>query len=189
LSALTVGVASDGEPTTLADEVLSAADCMSELIRSTVEGGLNTVNVNAFDVPPPPPSVSVNTVTEIIAGVPTSAVEIAALSPVGLVNVVVRGIPFHWTIEHGTRLPPLALVASTPSMNPADPATTLDGKSVVMTGTGSGVVDGATEKGEDREAKDGIVALDTVMLTGDAGDVGKAVSVAGIAAVSCVALT
>jgi len=128
-------------------------------------------------------------VTGTIAGVTRSAVEIAALSPVGLVNVVVRGIPFHWTIEHGTRLPPLALVASTPSMNPADPAATLDGKSVVMTGTGSGVVDGATEKGEDREAKDGIVALDTVMLTGDAGDVGKAVSVAGIAAVSCVALT
>jgi len=70
-------------------------------------------------------------------------------------------------------------------MNAGDPAATLDGKSAVITGTGSGVVDGATVKGEDREAKDEIVALDTVMVAGP----GKAVSVAEIAAVSCVALT
>jgi len=95
LSALMVGVASEGEPLAVADEAFAAADCVSELIRSTVEGGLNTVNVSAFDVPPPPPSVSVNTVTGTIAEVATSAAEIAALSPVGLSKVVVRALPFH----------------------------------------------------------------------------------------------
>jgi len=65
-------------------------------------------------------------------------------------------------------------------MNAADPAGVLDGKSVAITGTGSGVVEGAIVKGEDTEAKDGIVMLDTVTVAGP----GKAVSVAEIAAVS-----
>jgi hypothetical protein len=184
LSALIVGVASEGEAA--ASEVEFAADCASEAVCAAAAGGLNTVNVSAFDVPPPPPSVRVNTVTGTIAAEATSAAEMAALSPVGPAKVVVRVLPFHWTTEHGTRLPPLALLASTPSINAADPAATLGGNRFVITGLGSGVVDGATVKGEDREAKDGIVALDTVTFT---GDVGKAVSVAEIAAVSCVALT
>ena len=143
------------------------------------------MNVSAFDVPPPPPSVRVNTVTGIGAALATSAAEIAAFTPAGLANVVVRGLPFHWTTEHGTKLPPLALLASTPSMNAADPAAALGGKRAVMTGFGSGVVEGAMVKGEDAEAKEGIVELDTVTAAGP----GKAVSVAEIAAVSCVALT
>jgi len=127
----------------------------------------------------------VKTVTGIIDALATSAAEIAALSPVGPVKVVVRGLPFHWTTEHGTRLPPLAPLASTPSMNAGDPAGVLKGMSVVMAGTGSGVVDGAMVNGEDKEDKDGIVELETVTVAGP----GKAVSVSEIAAVSCVALT
>lgn len=183
MSALIVGVASEGE--TAVAKVALAADCASEALRAAATGGLNTLNVSAFDAPPPPPSVSVNTVTGIIAAVATSAADIAALSPVGPANVVVRGLPFHWTTEHGTKLPPLALLASTPSMNAGDPAATLGGKSDVITGLGSGVVDGAMVKGEDREDKDGIVELETVTVAGP----GNAVSVAEIAAVSCVALT
>lgn len=183
MSALIVGVASEGEAA--ASEVEFAADCASEAACAAAAGGLNTVNVSTFDVPPPPPpSVRVNTVTGTIAAEATSAAEIAALSPVGPAKVVVRVLPFHWTTEHGTRLPPLALLASTPSMNAADPAATLGGNRLAITGLGSGVVDGATVKGEDREARDGIVALETVTLAGP----GKAVSVAEIAAVSCVAL-
>ena len=49
----------------------------------------------------------------------------------------------------------------------------------------SGVVGGAIVKGEDTEDNDGIVELDTVTVAGP----GKAVSVAEIAAMSCVALT
>ena len=46
-------------------------------------------------------------------------------------------------------------------------------------------MDGAIVKGEETEARDGIVELETVTVAGP----GKAVSVAEIAAVSCVALT
>ena len=162
-----------------------AADCASEAIRAAGTGGVNTVKVSAFDVPPPPPSLSVKTVTGIIEALATSAAEMAALSPVGPANVVVRGLPFHWTTEHGTRLPPLAPLASTPSMNAGDPTGVLEGMSAVMTGKGSGVVDGAMVNGEDKEDKDGIVELETVTVAGP----GKAVSVSEIAAVSCVALT
>lgn len=183
MSALIVGVASEGEPAVA--EVEFAADCASEALRAATAGGLNTVNVRALDVPPPPPSVTVNTVSGTIAAAATSAAEIAALSPVGPLKVVVRGLPFHWTTEHGAKLPPLALLASTPSMNAADLAATLGGKSVVIAGLGSAAVDGATVKGEETEDKDGIVELDTVMVAGP----GKAVSVAEIAAVSWVALT
>jgi hypothetical protein len=178
-----LGVANESKPAVA--EVAPAADCASEAIRAAGAGGLKTVKVSAFDVPPPPPSVRVNTVTGNIAAVATSAAEIAAFTPVGLANVVVRGLPFHWTTEHGTKLPPLALLASTPSMNAAAFAATLEGKSVVITGVGSGVVDGAMVKGEDADAKEGIVELETVTLAGP----GKAVSVAEIAAASCVALT
>ena len=180
MSALILGVASEAELRVVG---LAPEDCASEAIRAA--GALKTVNVSAFDVPPPPPSVRVNTVTGTIAAAATSAAEIAAFTPVGLANVVVRELPFHRTTEHGTKLPPPTLLPSTPSMNAADPEATLDGKSVVITGTGSGVVDGATVKGEDTEANEGIVELDTVTVAGP----GKAVSVADITAVSCVALT
>jgi hypothetical protein len=70
-------------------------------------------------------------------------------------------------------------------MKAGDPAAALEGMSVVITGVGSGVVDGATVKGEDREAKEGIVELDTVIVAVPE----KAVSVGKMAAVSSVALT
>jgi hypothetical protein len=165
--------------------VALAADCSSVVIRAAAADGVNTVNVSAFDVPPPPPSLRVKTVTGIIEALATSATEIAALSPDGLAKVVVRETPFHWTWEHGTRLPPPPPLASTPSMKAPDPAGALEGMSDVMTGAGRGVVEGATVKGEDVEDKDGIVALETVTVAGP----GKAVSVAEITAVSCVALT
>ena len=182
LSVLMLGVASESgaEVAELAPEI-----CASGVIRAAVAGGVKTVNVSAFDVPPPPPSVSVNTVTGTCAAVATSAAEIAALIPAVLAKVVVRGLPFHWTTEHGAKLPPPAPLASTPKRNATDPAATLDGKRLLITGAGSGVADGAAVKGEDREAREGIVALDTVTVAGP----GKAVSMAEIAAVSCVALT
>jgi hypothetical protein len=71
-------------------------------------------------------------------------------------------------------------------MNAPDPAGALEGMSDVMAGAGRGVVEGEMVKGEDAEVKDGIVELETVTAIAGAG---KAVSVAEIAAVSCVALT
>src|ERR1700685_1733183 len=143
-----------------------AADCTSGVTRAAgTGGGLNTVNVSAFDVPPPPPSVGVEPVTGTSAAAATSPAEIAAFTPVGLVKIVVRALPFHSTVEHGTRLPAVALVASTPRRNAAEPDCTFDGKSVPINGVGRGVVDGDSVKGKDAEAKAGIVALDTVTET------------------------
>lgn len=88
-----VEVASEGEGEVA--DTTPTAGCASEAIRAAGAGALKTVNVSAFDVPPPPPSVSVNTVTGTIATVATSAAEIAAFTPVGPANVVVRGDPFH----------------------------------------------------------------------------------------------
>ena len=173
-----VGVASEGAT---ADSETAPAPCTSEAIRAAGAGGAaNTVKLSAFDVPPPPPSLSVNTVTGTVTALATSVAEIAAFNPVGPVNVVVRGLPFHCTTEHGTKLPPFTLLASTPSRNAADPVATLDGSRVVITGMGSGVVEGATVKGEDTEDNEGVVELDTVTVAGP----GNAVSVAEIAAVS-----
>jgi hypothetical protein len=93
LSALMVGVASESEEAVA--DTAPAAGCASDATRAAGAGALKTVNVSAFDVPPPPPSVSVNTVTGTIAAVATSAAEIAAFTPVGPANVVVRGDPFH----------------------------------------------------------------------------------------------
>jgi hypothetical protein len=176
-----VGVGSADEAA-VADKTSAAGRAKDEIRPAT---GVKTVKVSAFDVPPPPPSVSVKTVTGTDTGLATSAAGIAALSPVVLANVVVRGLPFHCTTEHGTKLPPPVPLASTPRRNAAEPAAALEGTSVVMAGAGSGVVEGAIVKAEDAEARDGIVELDTVMFTGP----GKAVSVAEMAAVSCVALT
>ena len=147
--------------------------------------GVNTVKVSALDVPPPPPSVSVETVTGIVAGEATSAVEMAALSPEVLAKVVARALPFHFTTEHGAKVPLPAPEESTPSKNAADPAGALDGTSVVIAGTGRGVVDGATVNAAEVEASAGLATLETVTVAGP----GNAVSTAEITAVSCVALT
>lgn len=159
----------------------------SAVTRATGIGGCGkTVNVSAFDVPPPPPVVGVVTVTGTIAAAARSVDKIAAFTPAGLANVVVRGLPFHCTTEHGTRLPPLVLLlASTPRMNAADPTCALAGKSLVIAGTGSAVVTGEIVNGEDAEASAGNVELETVTFIGP----GNATSSTEIAAVSCVALT
>jgi hypothetical protein len=182
LSALIVGAGSEIAPALAVERV--AVEATRGMTR-TAGGGLNTVNVSAFEVPPPPPSVGVETVTGTVAAAATSPAAIAAFTPVGLVKVVVRALPFHSTVEHGTRLPAVALVASTPRRNAAEPAWALDGKSVPMTGVGSGVGDGTIVNGEEADAKDGSVALDTVIE----GVPGNAVSTAEMTAVSCVALT
>lgn len=148
-------------------------------------GGGNTVNVSALETPPPPPSVGVETVTGAEAAAATSAEVIAAFNPLVLANVVTRGLPFHRTVEQGARCPLLAPVASTPSRKAADPTGTLEGKSAVIAGAGSGVVEAAIVNGADAEAKRGLLALETVMVAGP----GNAVSVAERVAVNCVGLT
>jgi hypothetical protein len=147
--------------------------------------GVKTVKFSAFDAPPPPPAVSVKTVTGAVPAAATSAAEMAAFSPEVLVKVVVRALPFQFTTEHGKSVPLPAPEAATPSKNAADPAGVLDGVSVVIAGIGSGVVDGAMVKGEESEASAGMLTLETVIVAGP----GNAVSVAEMTAVNRVALT
>jgi len=59
------------------------------------EDVLKIVNGDWFDVPPPPPAVSVNAVTWAVPWVEISAAEMAAVTPVVPMNVDVRLLPFH----------------------------------------------------------------------------------------------
>lgn len=184
MSALCVGDGKVMESLAAAREVPDAVDT-SDATCAADTTGVKTVKVSAFDAPPPPPSVSVKTVTGMLAAAATSAAEMAAFSPEVLAKVVVRGLPFQFTTEHGESVLLPAPEASTPSKNAADPAGAFDGTSVVMAGTGSGVVDAAMVKGDESEASAGILTLETVIVAGP----GNAVSVAEMAAVNCVALT
>ena len=177
-----VGMGRAGNPEL--PELLSAFGATDAAITARctagVAGGVNTVKVRALDFPPPPPSVSVETVTGTDAGAATSDAGIAAFNPDELLNVVGTAVPFQLTIEQGDSVPLLGPLASTPSVKAADPAAVLDGRSVAIAGTGRGVVEGAIANGADADASDGMVMLETVMLTVPA----KAVSTAEIAAVS-----
>jgi len=178
-----VGAGSKGKPEFANTE--PCVNCAGESICAAAIGGVKTVKVSAFDVPPPPPAVRVKTVTGMEAAVATSVAGMAAFNPVELLNVVGTAVPFHWTTEQGDSVPPFEPLPSTPSVNAGDPAAALEGRSVVITGVGSGVVDAAMVKAAAAEAREGMVTLDTVMFAGP----GKAVSTAEIAAVSWVALT
>ena len=96
-----------------------------ELIAGT---GLLTVNVFAFDVPPPGPGFV--TVTLIVPAVAMSAAEIAAVSWALLENVVVRGAPFQFTTEVVMNPDPFTV-----SVKAAPPAVTLAGEMEVTVGT------------------------------------------------------
>ena len=96
-----------------------------ELIAGT---GLLTVNVFAFDVPPPGPGFV--TVTLIVPAVAMSAAEIAAVSWALLENVVVRGAPFQFTTEVVMKPEPFTV-----SVKAAPPAVALAGEMEVTVGT------------------------------------------------------
>jgi hypothetical protein len=63
----------------------------------------------------------------------TSAAVMAAVNCVPLTNVVVRGLPFHFTTEVDAKPDPF-----TARERPAPPARTVDGESEFTTGTGGG---------------------------------------------------
>ena len=149
-----------------------------------VEDGTSPVMVgatieNAIPLDVPPPGVGVDTLTWAVPTEAISAAEIAALSCVALENVVGLPLPFHSTIEQGTKLLPVTF-----SVNPAAPAVALVCESVVITGAGSEVGDVMEKFTEVEVTADG-------KLETEIGTVvpGEAVSGAGIAAVSWVGLT
>ena len=96
-----------------------------ELIAGT---GLLTLNVIAFDVPPPGPGFV--TVTSIVPAVAMSAAEIVAVSWALLENVVARGAPFQFTTEVVMKPEPFTV-----SVKAAPPAVALAGEMEVTVGT------------------------------------------------------
>jgi hypothetical protein len=75
------------------------------------------VKVNGPEVPPP--GAGVETVTIAVPAVAMSEVLIAASKLVLETKVVVRALPFHWTVEEEMKLVPVTV-----SVNAAPPATT-----------------------------------------------------------------
>src|SRR6516164_5268220 len=91
---------------------------MAELGLSNVMagGGGLIVTVAAEEVPPP--GAGVETVTLAVPTVAMSAALIAAVRLVVEAKVVVRALPFHWTVEDETKFEPVTV-----SVKAALPAT------------------------------------------------------------------
>src|SRR5260370_38577243 len=91
---------------------------------------------NAIPLGVLPPGVGVDTLTWAVPTEAISAAEIAALSCVALANVVGLPLPFHSTIEQGTKLLPVTF-----RVNPPAPAVALACEGKAITGPGSEVGD------------------------------------------------
>jgi len=98
-----------------------------------VGAGLLMVNVSALEVPPP--GVGVITVTDAVPAFAISADVMAACKLVLEPKVVVRGLPFHWTVEEETKLLPVTV-----SANAAPPADTELGFNAPVASEGTGLL-------------------------------------------------
>jgi hypothetical protein len=134
-------------------------------------GAIGKVNVAEV----PPPGAGVTTVTGTLAAAAMSAAVIAVVSCVALTNVVVRALPFQFTVEPFTKLVPFAV-----SVKAVPPAIAPAGLKLVRVGAGL-----LTAKLSAAEVPPPGVGVNTVIGTLPA----VAMSAAVIAAVSCVALT
>jgi hypothetical protein len=103
----------------------------AEVVLTDSVGGAAIVSASDADVPPPGGGVVTDTCALPTAA--TSADGIVAASCVLLRNVVARGLPFQFTTDADVKPDPFTV-----SVNPAPPATVLDGDSEVATGTGGG---------------------------------------------------
>src|SRR6267143_5615650 len=139
----------------------------------SVGEGLVMLNVCAAEVPPP--GAGVTTVTDAVAAVARSAAGMAAVSCVALTKVVVRAAPFQRTVEPLPKLLPF-----TASVNAAPPTLALEGESDASVGTGLVIVN--VWAPEVPPSTPGIVTVTWAVPF-------AAMSEAGIAAVTCVALT
>ena len=123
----------------------------------------------------PPPGAGVTTVTGTLLAVAMSAALMAVVSCVALTNVVVRALPFQFTVEPFTKLVPFTV-----SVNAAPPAIAPAGLKLVAVGAGL-----LTEKVSAADVPPPGVGVNTVTGTLPA----VAMSATVIAAVSCVELT
>lgn len=153
----------------------AASSLPRKLAAETLATRLTMVKVCALDVPPP--GAGVNTVTLAVPAVAMSEAGIAAVNCVALTNVVVRALPFHCTIEALVKFVPLTV-----KVNATPPATPELGLIAVVVGAGAAAL---IVKVTALDVPPPGVGLKTVTLAVPA----EAMSEAGIAAVSCVALT
>ena len=123
----------------------------------------------------PPPGAGLTTVTFAVPAAAMSVAGIVAVSCVALIKVVVRALPFHLTPEPATK--PLPLIVNE---NPAPPAVIEFGFKFAIVGNGLLTVN---------TAADDVPPPGTGVLTVTFAVPAVAISPAGIAAVSCVALT
>src|SRR6267143_5645078 len=135
--------------------------------------GLLTGNVCAAEVPPP--GVGVNTVTCGVPAVAMSAAVMAAVSWVALTKGVVRVLPFQRTVEPLRKLAPFTV-----RVNASPPANALPGDRLLR--VGAGLLTGKVCAAEVPPPGAGVTTVTEAVPV-------AARSAAGIAAVSCVALT
>lgn len=170
---LTTDPATKFEPVTVRVNVDEPAivDVGSTDVRTGI--GLEIVNVKLFEVPPPGEGLFMVTVAvPAIVRYPAGTV---AVSDVASTKVVVSGVPFQLTTDPETRFDPMAVSVNVEDSMRADVG-------VIDVKTGTGLV---TVNVRPLEVPPPGVGLLTVMVAVPAG----VRSPAGIAAVSCVALT
>src|SRR2546421_285290 len=132
---------------------------------------------NPMDPEVPPPGAGVATVICAVPAPATSAAEMAAVSCVALRNVVVRAAPFQRTVEPLTKPPPFTRRVSVTAAFPADVPV---GDSVAS--AGDGLLTLNVWAAEVPPPGAGVTTVTDAVAA-------AARSEAGIAAVSCVALT
>jgi hypothetical protein len=115
-------------PVTVMVAAVPASTSWGEMLVTT---GVGLVTLKVVALEPPPPGAGFDTVNISAALPEMSAAGSAALSSAELTTDVVRGLPFQFTIEDGTK--PLPVISSV--IAPA-PATTVAGFTAFTTGRG-----------------------------------------------------
>jgi len=111
------------------ESVNDGPPAMAELGFKSEMTGPTIVNVIEPEVPPP--GAGLETVTIAVPALATSAAVIAACKEVLETNVVVRALPFHWTVEDNKKFVPVTV-----SVNAAPGATAELGFKDAIVGTG-----------------------------------------------------
>ena len=161
------------EPVTVRSKAAPPAETELGLRPVICAGGLPTVRLTELEEAPPGPELK--TLTAIVPGAATSEDGIAAVSCVLLTKLVARSCPLTRTTELEVKPEPVTV-----RLKAAAPAGTVAGLRAVTCGAGL-----VTVKSRVSESPPSGGGLKTVMLT----VTGKAMSVAGSCAVSCVVLT
>ena len=126
-SAITIAVAKFTPKAATMDSGASSAP--RKLAAETLATSGAIVKVCGLEIPPP--GAGVTTVTPAVPAVAMSAAVMAAVSCVALTNVVVRALPFQFTVEFAVKLVPLTVKVNAPP-----PAAAMFGLMEIVVGAG-----------------------------------------------------